>query len=75
MAKVLRVGRKYAIYIPKEIVDEMKIKEGDLLVVTREGDKITLVPLKRPTGYWAEIDADEVEKVGEEITRSFGING
>ncbi len=72
MAKILRVGKKFATYLPKEIVEEMKIKEGDLLMVVKEGDKISLIPLKKPTKYWAEINADEVEEVGEEITKSLG---
>ncbi|EWG06485.1 MAG: hypothetical protein ASUL_09359 [Candidatus Aramenus sulfurataquae] len=72
MAKIIRVGKKFAIYLPKEIVEEMKIKEGDLLMVVKEGDKISLIPLKKPTKYWAEINADEVEEVGEEITKSLG---
>jgi AbrB family looped-hinge helix DNA binding protein len=72
VAKIIRVGKKFAIYLPKEIVEEMKIKEGDLLMVVKEGDKISLIPLKKPTKYWAEINADEVEEVGEEITKSLG---
>ncbi|EWG06381.1 MAG: hypothetical protein ASUL_09844 [Candidatus Aramenus sulfurataquae] len=72
MAKIVRVGKKFAVYLPKEIVEEMKIKEGDLLMVVKEGDKISLIPLKKPTKYWAEVNPDEVEEVGEEITRSLG---
>jgi AbrB family looped-hinge helix DNA binding protein len=72
VAKIVRVGKKFAVYLPKEIVEEMKIKEGDLLMVVKEGDKISLIPLKKPTKYWAEVNPDEVEEVGEEITRSLG---
>ncbi|QKR00886.1 AbrB/MazE/SpoVT family DNA-binding domain-containing protein [Metallosphaera tengchongensis] len=74
MVKVIRVGRKYAIYLPKEIVEDMNIKEGDLLMVVKEGDKVSLMPLRRPEKYWTEVTPEEVEEVGEEITRSLGVD-
>lgn len=45
-----------------------------MTLVLKEGDKIELIPLKKPTGYWAEVDPDEVEEVGEEISKALGID-
>jgi len=68
----IQVGKKYAIYIPKKIVDQVKIKEGDILLLYIEGDKIILKPVKRPSSdieYWGKVSPDEVEEVGEEISK------
>ncbi|MEM1626375.1 MAG: AbrB/MazE/SpoVT family DNA-binding domain-containing protein [Sulfolobaceae archaeon] len=72
--KLIKVGKKNAIYIPKEIAESIGISEGStILMIVKEG-KIELIPLKRPRNFWAEISSEEVEEVGEEITRSLGIN-
>lgn len=41
MIKV-RVGKKYAIYLPKVAVEKLELKEGDILVVILKGDSLIL---------------------------------
>ena len=60
--------------MPKEVMERLNLKEGDKLVLVVNGDKIELTPVRKPEGYWAEIDPEEVEKVGEELSNSLGVN-
>jgi AbrB family looped-hinge helix DNA binding protein len=46
MEKIIRVGKRNTIYLPKAIVEELGIKEGDMLVLVYDKDKIELRPLK-----------------------------
>jgi len=48
---VVRVGRKYAVYLPRRVVEELKLREGEKLVLTLEGESIVL---RRPTGFFEE---------------------
>lgn len=71
----VRLGKRNAIYLPKAVTEKLNLKEGDkMLLVLKEGDKIELIPLKKPSRYWAEVDPDEVEEVGEEISKALGID-
>jgi len=45
-SETVRVGKKYTIVLPKDIRTKLKIREGYLLSVSVEGDKIIL-ELKR----------------------------
>lgn len=74
MEAIIRVGKRNAIYIPKQVAEKLNLKEGDKMVLIVRDNKIELIPIKRPERYWAEIDANEVEEVGEEISKSLGIN-
>lgn len=74
MERIIRIGKRNAIYIPKEIADSLNLKEGDRLVLVVKDDKIELIPVRKPSKYWAEISPDEVEEVGEEINKSLGVN-
>ncbi|BCU69665.1 AbrB/MazE/SpoVT family DNA-binding domain-containing protein [Stygiolobus caldivivus] len=75
MEIIVRVGKRNAIYIPKSVTEKVNLKEGDKMVlVLKEGDKIELIPLKKPSKYWTEVDPDEVEEVGEEVSKALGIN-
>jgi len=73
MKKIIKVGKRNTIHLPKAIVEELGIKEGDMLVLVYDKDKIELRPLKLKK-YWAEISFKEVEEVGEEISRSLKIS-
>ena len=46
MMKEVVVTRKYQITIPKEIREKLKIEIGDKLLVSLEGDKIIIRPIK-----------------------------
>jgi AbrB family looped-hinge helix DNA binding protein len=74
MEKIIKVGKRNTIHLPKAIVEELGIKEGDMLVLVYDKDKIELRPLKLKK-YWAEISFKEVEEVKEEISRSLEISG
>ncbi|BFI76491.1 AbrB/MazE/SpoVT family DNA-binding domain-containing protein [Sulfurisphaera ohwakuensis] len=74
MNRIIKIGKKYAIYIPKDIANTLNLKEGDKLVLVVKDDRIELIPVRKPSKYWAEISPEEVEEVGEEISRSLGIN-
>jgi AbrB family looped-hinge helix DNA binding protein len=74
MEKIIRVGKRNTIHLPKAIVEELGIKEGDMLVLVYDKDKIELRPLKLKK-YWVEVSFKEVEEVGEEISRSLEISG
>ena len=74
MKRIIRIGKRNAIYLPKEVVERLNLKEGDKLILVLNGDKIELIPVRKPEGYWAEVDPEEVERVGEELSDSLGIN-
>jgi len=33
MNHVIRIGKKYAVYLPRKLVDELHLREGDALLV------------------------------------------
>jgi len=39
---VVTIGKKYAVYLPRSVVEELKLKEGEKLVLTVEGESIVL---------------------------------
>jgi AbrB family looped-hinge helix DNA binding protein len=59
MEKIVRVGKRNTIHLPKAIVEELGIKEGDMLVLVYDKNKIELRPLKLKK-YWAEGDKRRV---------------
>ncbi len=38
----VRVGRKFTLVIPKSVREKLKIREGDILTIQVEGEKIVL---------------------------------
>jgi AbrB family looped-hinge helix DNA binding protein len=48
---VVSIGRKYAVYLPRSVVEELKLKEGEKLVLTVEGESIVL---RRLPDFFAE---------------------
>ena len=71
--QVVQLGKKYALYIPKSVVAELGLREGDyLLLETREG-RIVLQPIRPPRlpeRYWATVTLDEIEEEGEKLTEA-----
>jgi len=70
MSQIVRLGRKYAIYLPKNIISSLNLKEGDKFILKVEGDQIILKPLpkflkKRPV--WRKTSIEEFEKGSEEL--------
>ena len=57
LSQIVRIGRKYAIYLPKSIVDKLMLQEGDKLAIKAEENQIILKPLPKlltKSSYWAE---------------------
>ena len=69
MNHVIRIGKKYAVYLPRKLVDELHLREGDALLVKVEGGKLLLKPIRRTVEFWSRIKPEEVEEVGEELTK------
>jgi len=72
LSLVIRVGRKYALYLPKEIVEKLGLREGDRLLLSIRGNELVLRPLPRlfkERSYWAETTVEEFEEESEELTR------
>lgn len=72
MSLVVRVGRKYALYLPKEVIKKLGLREGDRLLLSIRGNELVLRPLPRlfrERGYWAETTVEEFEEESEELTR------
>ena len=73
MSLRVKVGKKYAIYLPKKVVVRLGIEEGDVLLLDiDENNNLILRHIKKilvKGRYWSEITPEEVEKIGEEISR------
>lgn len=73
MSLRVKVGKKYAIYLPKKVVVRLGIEEGDVLLLDiDENNNLILRRVKKilvKGRYWSEITPEEVEKIGEEISR------
>jgi len=69
----VKVGKKYAIYLPKKVVVRLGIEEGDVLLLDiDENNNLILRCVKKilvKGRYWSEITPEEVEKIGEEFSR------
>jgi len=67
----IKVGKKYAIYLPKQVVEKLGIEEGDILLLKIGEDSLILKRVEKipkEIEYWSEVTPEEVEKVGEEIS-------
>ena len=73
MSLRVKVGKKYAIYLPKKVVVRLGIEEGDVLLLDiDENNNLILRRVKKilvKGRYWSETTPEEVEKIGEEISR------
>ena len=70
MSRFVRIGKRYAIYLPKAIVRELKLREGDRLIVECTEDRIILrlLPrLLRERKYWSETTVEEFERESEAL--------
>ena len=73
MSLKVKVGKRYAIYLPKKVVVRLGIEEGDVLLLDiDENNNLILRRVKKilvKGRYWSETTPEEVEKIGEEISR------
>ncbi len=68
----VRVGKKYAIYLPKAIVNALKLKEGAKVLLSIAGTTVTLLSVQDPiqlalTGEkFASLMSEQVEAISVE---------
>jgi antitoxin MazE len=53
-AKIIAVGNSKGIRLPKALIDECGLKEGQTLRVARSGRSIVLTPPENPRAGWDE---------------------
>ena len=75
----LRVGRKRAIYLPREILEAVGLREGDLITVRVEGERIVVERAPDPfllavrRGKWASTTVEEFEEESEGEQKGWGL--
>lgn len=52
--KIRKVGNSLGVTIPKQIIDELHVKEGDTMEIKTEGDALRLEPSDKEFEEWAE---------------------
>ncbi len=76
-AKV-KIGKKFALYIPKALAERLNLREGGKMSLCIEGEKLILGPIKISDAVelavkgrkFASLSFEEVEKIsGEEQAR------
>ncbi len=67
-----RIGKKFALYLPKSVVDLLKVKEGDMVKISVEGGKMIVEVIRDPIDLalhgkkFAKISVEEVERISLE---------
>ncbi len=70
MVRIVRIGRKYAIYLPRPVVKSLDLKEGDRLILEIRGDEIVFkkIPkLLKKRNYWSDTTVEDFETESEEL--------
>ncbi len=73
----VRVGKKYAIYLPKSVVEVAGIKEGDRLLLRASKNKIVLEKIEDPLELaisgekFASIKPEEIEGISLEEQKKY----
>jgi len=71
-----RVGKKYAIYLPKAVVEALGLKEGERVLLRVSGNALVLETLQDPIQLalsgkkFASITPEQVEAISLEEQRS-----
>ena len=70
-SQIIRIGRRMAVYIPKDVAKRLGLEEGEKMVLQLVDGKLVLTPIKPPRMQkaWGEVSMEEVEEVGKELTR------
>ena len=67
-----RVGKKYAIYLPKVIVEAIGLKEGERVLLRAVGNRVVLESLRDPIELalsgkkFASIEPEQIEAISLE---------
>ena len=70
MSLIVRIGKKNAIYLPKKIMETLNLREGDLLLVEIEENRIVMKPLPRllkKRRIWSTTTIKELEEESEKM--------
>jgi AbrB family looped-hinge helix DNA binding protein len=78
IAKIVKLGKKGQIVIPKALRESIGVKEGDMLLITAESNQLHLVPPDKYVqmtrgilkGLWGNND-DEIKAYLEEERNSW----
>ena len=72
-----KIGKKFAVYLPKPVVEALDLKEGDRVLLMVKGDEVTI---KKRGNFFKEslqrrkilkISPEEAEKASLEMQREF----
>ena len=73
----IKIGKKYAIYLPRPVIRALKIKEGDKALLKISGRNIVIEPLMDPMELaisgdkFAEIKPEEIEAISIEEQKKY----
>ncbi len=74
LSLVVRLGKKNAIYLPREVVEKLNLCEGDRLLLEVHGNVIVLRPIPklfdRNVKFWSSTTVEEFEEESENLVRS-----
>lgn len=70
------MDKEFAVHIPKEVAEELNIREGDTLTMKIKGNKIILevnnaILLSVKGKKFAKISPEDVERISEEEQRKY----
>jgi len=72
-----KVGRKFALYLPKSVVKALGIREGDKVLIAVEGNSIVVRVVKDPIELalhgekFASITPEDVERISLEWQKKY----
>lgn len=73
----VRVGKRYAIYLPRAVVEVLGLREGERVLLRVSGGSLILEPVRDPIqlalfgGKFASITPEEVEEISLEEQRGY----
>ncbi|UNQ73591.1 AbrB/MazE/SpoVT family DNA-binding domain-containing protein [Infirmifilum sp. NZ] len=77
LTAVGKVGRKFALYLPKSVVKALGIREGDKVLIAVEGNSIVVRVVKDPIELalhgekFASITPEDVERISLEWQKKY----
>ncbi len=66
-AKSVKLTKKGTVYLPAEIRKELGLKEGERLLISHEGGKIILQPVKSATAMLLGLTAGSFGRTAEDV--------
>ncbi|MDR9417400.1 AbrB/MazE/SpoVT family DNA-binding domain-containing protein [Gracilimonas sp.] len=52
--KIRKIGNSLGVTLPKQLIDELHLKQGDKITITKSGSNIELEPVDPEFEEWAE---------------------